>query len=64
MLVRRAVYRGHKLQYKRIGPLRIEQVHSPLVYSVAKFNGTDQQRVHATRLIRYNAQLEEAEVRK
>ena len=39
VLVRRAVDRGHKLQYKWVGPLRIEQVHSPLVYTVAKFNG-------------------------
>lgn len=58
VLVRRAVDRGHKLQYKWFGPLRVEQVHSPLVYSVAKFNGTDLQRVHATRLIRYRPKLE------
>lgn len=50
-LVRRAVNRGHELQYKWIGPSYIKEVHSPLVYSVAKFNGTESQRVHATRFI-------------
>lgn len=41
VLIRRARERGHKLQYIWFAPLRIEQVHSPLVYSVAKLNGTD-----------------------
>lgn len=51
VLVRRAFDRGHKLQYKWFGLLHIDQVHSPLFYSVAKFIGTDSQRVHVTCLI-------------
>lgn len=54
VLVRPAVDRGHKLQYMSVFPLRVEQLHNPLVYSVAIFNGTNLQRVHAARLIRCN----------
>lgn len=58
VLVRRAVDHERKLQYKWFGHLRIEQVHSSLVYIVAKFNGTDSQRFHATCFIHYVNNLE------
>lgn len=62
VLVRRAVDRGHKLQFKWYGPLRIDKVYSSLVYGVCKFDGSHSQRVHATRLIRYSAPDENAQV--
>lgn len=58
VLARRAADRKHKLQYKWFDPPCNEQAHSPFVYSVAKFNSTEQQRVHATRVIRYYPKLQ------
>lgn len=63
-LVWRATDCGHKIQYKWFGPLYIEQVYTHLIYSASKFNGTDQQHVHGTRLIRYSPKLEASEVPK
>lgn len=57
VILRRAVDRGHKLLNKWRGPMRVEKIHSPLVYSVSHFDGSGSIRVHATRLIRYCAAL-------
>lgn len=63
-LVRRAVDRGHELLYKGFKTLRTEQVHSPLVYSIAKFSETASEKFYATRMIRYSPKLEDTVVPK
>lgn len=52
------------IQYKWFGPLRVVEVYSHLVYSLAKFNGKDSQRIISTRLICYCPKLGASQVSK
>lgn len=61
-LVSRAVDRSHKLQRKWLEQLRIEKVHSPLIFSTEKRNGTASEHVHTTCVTRYSPKLEGAVV--
>ncbi|MEM1369509.1 MAG: RNase H-like domain-containing protein [Cyanobacteria bacterium P01_H01_bin.15] len=54
VLVRRATDRGHKLKFKWSGPKRITAIHSPLVYGISSLRGGTAERVHCTRMIKYN----------
>jgi len=58
VLVRRAQDRGHKLNFRWIGPRRITNVVSELVYDVTKLDGSGTERVHAARLKTYRARAE------
>lgn len=46
------------------GPYRIEHLNSALIRSAAEYNGTEQQRVHATRFTRYSPMVKEFKVSK
>lgn len=58
VLILLAANHGHKPQYEWFEPLWVKQVHSPPIYNVAEFHGTDPQHVHATQLKRYCSKLE------
>lgn len=52
----------HKLSFRWRGPMRITQIHGPVVYSIVDLHGNNPSRVHATRLIRYSSKLDNQEV--
>ena len=55
VLVRRAVDRGHKLNYRWVGPRRVLSELSPLVFEVEDLVSVQTEHVHARRLIEYRA---------
>ena len=57
VLVRRAVDRGHKLQFRWFGPCCVTSVHGDLVYGVTSLRGGKTERVHCARLLRYRDSL-------
>ena len=57
VLVRRAVDRGHKLQFRRSGPSRVTSVHGDLVYGVTSLRGGKIERGHCARLLKYRDSL-------
>ena len=58
VLVRRAVSKGHKLQFIWAGRLRIVSVKLDLVYEVEDFLDSKRATVHARRLQLYSADME------
>lgn len=58
VLVRRATNKGHKLQFKWIGPRRIIRVNSDLVFEVEDLITQKRETVHARRLILYRSDLD------
>lgn len=58
VLVRRAVTKGHKLQFIWTGPRRIVSVHSDLVYEVEDLLDSKRSTVHARRLQLYRADMD------
>ena len=64
VLVRRAKDKGHKINFRWLGPRRIVKVYSDLVYDVAKLNSGDVEKVHCARLLLYRAADENTTVSK
>ncbi len=62
VLVRSPQKKGHKMQFRWIGPRRIVSTVSELVYDVAKLDGKDVERVHCARMRLYKARDENAPV--
>ena len=58
MLVSRAVDRGHKLNYRRIGPLSFLGEISPLVFETEDLITGAIERVHERRFIFYRPDLD------
>lgn len=61
-MVRRASSKGHKLQFRWIGPRRVVGVVSELVYDVDDLQGGPAQRIHAARLFPYRSSPQGMEV--
>lgn len=62
VLVRRAQDKGHKLNFRWLGPRRITKAISELVYEVTKLDGTNPEDVHCARLRSYRTAEENAPV--
>lgn len=55
VLVRRAQDKGHKLSLRSMGPIRVTNVVSELVYDVTKLDGSTNERVREARLRFYRS---------
>ena len=64
VLVRRAQDKGHKLNFRWLGPRRVVKVYSDLVYDVAKRNGGGIEHVHCARMLLYRPARENTQVSK
>lgn len=62
VLVRRAQDKGHKLSFKWLGPRRIKECKSPLVFVVENLLTGKQETVHARRLLLYRSNMDGVEV--
>lgn len=60
--MRRAQDRGHKMNFRWLGPRRVTNAVSELVHDVAKLDGTNIEHVHCARLKLYRASSENNEV--
>lgn len=58
ILIRRATDRGHKLSFEWISPMLFDAAHSELVYTVSRFDGSNPQQIHATRMILFSGSLD------
>lgn len=54
VVVRRAVYHGHKLTFHWFSPCRISTIHYKLGFSVTLFRGEKSEPVHCRRLLKYH----------
>lgn len=61
-MVRRATERGHKLQYRWIGPRRVTKIVSEVVFEVSNLLTNKAEVVHASRLRFFSAAKENSEV--
>jgi len=57
VIVRTSVDKGHKLNYKWVGPRRITAVLNELVYEVTKLDGTKPLNIHCSRLLIYRENM-------
>ena len=62
MLLRRAKSGGHKLAFKWVGPKRIKEVKSALVYDLEDISTGDVTTAHARRIILYRADMDGKDV--